>query len=172
MLKKWGIVAGMAVTVAAVLLAGGVLGGIVSEVAPVLAQDEPVDQPPFGMRFDPGFGGGWAQGVWTMFDTVAEALGLTPEDLFTESHSGKTLEEISEEQGVDMQTVYDAMQNTRNEAMRQRIQQGVEDGNLTQEQADWMLEGLEKGFHPGGPGFGRGFGLRHGPCGPLDTTEQ
>jgi hypothetical protein len=42
---------------------------------------------------------------------------------------------------------------------------------MTQEKADWLLEGLEKGFLDG-PGFGFGFG--HGPFGgppPVDGTQ-
>jgi len=42
--------------------------------------------------------------------------------------------------------------------MKDAIQQAVEDGRMTQEQADWLLEGLEKGYFPMGRGFGRGFG--------------
>ena len=44
--------------------------------------------------------------------------------------------------------------------MRDRIQQAVDYGTITQENADWLLEGLDKGFI-GGPG-GFGFGGRHG----------
>ena len=41
--------------------------------------------------------------------------------------------------------------------MRARITQTVTDGSMTQEKADWLLEGLDKGFLDG-PGFGFGFG--------------
>jgi hypothetical protein len=107
-----------------------------------------------------GFGGGFFGGgpgdQWTTFDTAAEALGLTPEALFSELHSGKTLEEIAGAQGVDIQAVQDAMNVARNEATKQAVEQAVEDGTMTQEQADWMLEGIDKGFFPMGRGFGRG----------------
>ncbi len=167
MLKKWIVVAGMAVTAAAVLFAGGIVGGVVSEVVPALAQDEPIEEPPFDMPPGPRMGrngfGGWLGGAWTMFDTAAEALGMTPEGFFAESHdAGKSLTEIAEEQGVDIETVYDAMQAAQADAMRESIQQRVDDGSLSQEQANWMLEGLEQGFFPGGRGFGHGFG---GPMG-------
>jgi hypothetical protein len=33
-----------------------------------------------------------------------------------------------------------------------------EDGTITQENADWLLEGLDKGFIGGPGGFGHGFG--------------
>ena len=159
MLKKWIVVAGMAVTAAAVLFAGGIVGGVVSEVVPALAQEEPAEGSPFGMCGGRGMGSGWCGGSWTMFDTTAEALGLTPNEFFAESHdAGKRLTEIAEEQGVDIETVYYAMQAAQADAMRESIQQRVEDGSLSQEQANWMLEGLEQGFFPGGRGFGHGFG--------------
>jgi hypothetical protein len=94
-----------------------------------------------------GFGRGgfaWAGGgPWTMFDTAAEALGLTPEELFAELRAGKSPAEIAEEQGVDVEALYDAMNAARGEAMQQALQQAVEDGRITQEQADQMIERLE-----------------------------
>ena len=97
---------------------------------------------------------------WASFDTVAEALGLTPDELFTQLHAGKTLEEIAEEQGVELEDVREALNAARIEDRKEAIQQAVEDGKLSQEQADWMIEGLEKGFFPAGgrvqrPGLGR-----------------
>ncbi len=54
----------------------------------------------------------------------------------------------------------------RAEGMKEAIEQAVEEGYLTQEQADWMLEGLEKGFMPGRGGFGRGMKGRLGHFAP------
>jgi len=56
------------------------------------------------------------------------------------------------------------MNAARGEAMEQAIDQAVEDGSLSQEQADWMLEGLEKGFTPMDRGLGRGRGWGGRPC--------
>jgi transposase len=142
MKKKLLIGAGVALIV---LLLAGLAGATF-----VFAQ-EPTPPIPFGWhgggRGMGGFGRGgfgWAGGgQWTMFDTAAEALGLTPEELFAELHAGKSLDEIAEAKGVDVQTVYDAMSAARGEAMQQAIQQAVEDGRLTQEQADQMIERLE-----------------------------
>jgi hypothetical protein len=47
--------------------------------------------------------------------------------------------------------------------MRAQIEQAVTDGTMSQDKADWLLEGLDKGFLDG-PGFGFGFG--HGGGGP------
>jgi hypothetical protein len=101
---------------------------------------------------------------------AAEALGMTTEELTTELRSGKTLAEIAEEAGVDLGVVRDAIQAARAEEIRQWIEQAVSDGTISQEKADWLLEGLEKGFLDG-PGFGFGFG--RGPKGPppVDATQ-
>ena len=103
--------------------------------------DEPTPEAPFGCR---GRGFGFWGGSWTMFDTMAEALGLTPEDFFAELHAGKTLEEIAEAQGVELEAVQEAMNASRVEAMQEAIEQAVEDGNLTQEQADRRVDKLQR----------------------------
>jgi hypothetical protein len=69
-----------------------------------------------------------------MFDTAAEALGMTPEELFAELRAGKSPAEIAEERGVEIETVYDAVSAARSEVMQQAIEQAVEDGRLSQEQ--------------------------------------
>jgi hypothetical protein len=100
-----------------------------------------------------GLGNG---GMWTMFDTAAEALGLTPDELFGELHGGKSLDEVAEARGVEMETLQEALSAAREAAMRDAIAQAVEDGNMSQEQADWLIEGLDNGFMPRGRGFGHG----------------
>jgi hypothetical protein len=52
-------------------------------------------------------------------------------------------------------------------AVRDAIEQALEDGNITQEQADWLLEGLEQGFFPMGRGFGFGHGMGGGGRGMM-----
>lgn len=145
-----------------VLLLAGVAG------VTIVSADEPTPTPPapfgWGGR-GRGFSFGRAGGMWTLFDAAADALGLTPEGLFAESHGGKSLDEIAEEQGVEMDAVQEAMKAARAEAMQQAIMQAVEDGKISQEQADWMLEGHEKGFFPMGRGFGRGWGRGCIPAG-------
>lgn len=174
--KKWGLVAGMAGGLAALLVVAVVAGGVLFAATTASAQEtEPTPGPLWEGR---GWGMfGWGGGSWTIFDTIAEALGLTPNELFTESHDeGKTISEIAEERGVELDVVKDALNARRAEAQREAIQQAVEDGRITQEQADWMLEGLEQGFHLGGRGMGRGghFGMGpglglglFGPCAPA-----
>ena len=114
---------------------------------------------PKAERLGLGFWFGFRGGDTARFDAVAEALNLTPAQLFEELHAGKTLSEIAEAQGVDLSTVQEAMNASRVQAMKDRITQAVTDGKITQEQADWLLQGIEKGWTDGGRGFGfDGFG--------------
>jgi lambda repressor-like predicted transcriptional regulator len=152
----------MAGVFAVVVILAGITGGVLYGTSAASAQEpEPTACPlcdDEGMHWF-----GWGGRSWTQFDAAAEALGLTPDELFAELHGeGKTLAEIAEEKGVDMAAVQDALNASRAEAQRQAIQQAVEDGRLSQEQADWLLEGLEKGFHPGGRGMGFGGGHMFG----------
>jgi uncharacterized protein (DUF433 family) len=94
-------------------------------------------------------------------DAAAKVLGMTTDELTTALQSGKTLEQVAEEKGVDFADVQAAMQTARDTEMRARIQQALDDGTITQEHADWLLEGLDKGFLNGPGGFG--FDGPHGP---------
>lgn len=154
MKKRPMILAGVALAVA--LLA-------VAVVVPAFAQEPtPTPEAPFGCH---GRGFGLWGGSWTMFDVAAEALGLTPEEFFAELHAGRTLEEIAVQQEVEIEAVQDALKAARVEAMQEAIEQAMKDGRITQDQADWLLEGLEQGFLPVGRGFGTGWGHRGGGMG-------
>jgi len=146
------------------LLVGGV--ALAQEATPQ-AGDTATPQAPCDMlgRLGGRFGGlggfGFGKGGWTIYDKVAETLKLTPTELFEQLHSGKTLAEIAEAQGVDMTAIQDVVKTTRLDAQRAAIEQAVTDGKITREQADWMLQGLENGWGFGGrmgrgghPGFG------------------
>ena len=113
-----------------------------------------------------GFGLG-GPGSWANFDAMAKALNLTPTQLFEEMHSGKTLDEIAKTQGVDLAKVQEAANAARVQAMKDKIAQAVKDGKITQEQANWLLQGLEKGYMSKGRGGEFGFG--HGPMGRGGT---
>ena len=134
-------------------------------VGSALAQEAtptPVPKAPYGwFGWGRGFGFG---GSWAIYDAVAEALKLTPTQLFEQLHSGKTLAEIAAAQGVDMQAVQDAVNAAKTQAMKDAINQAVKDGRITQAQADWLLQGIEQGFLPRGRGF---FGFGHGMRGGL-----
>jgi predicted transcriptional regulator len=106
----------------------------------------------------------------TELDAAAKALGMTSADLSAELQSGKTLSDVATEKGVSMQTVQDAVQAARNTEMTTQIKQAVTDGKITQDKANWLLEGLDKGYLNGPDSFGFGFG--HGPGGPHMPAGQ
>jgi hypothetical protein len=168
--KKWLMLAGLG-------LVAGLL--VLSLAIPALAQNTtPTPSTPnvFG-GWDRGFGFGCGPGgSWTTFDAVAGALGLTPVELFTELHSGKTLDEIATAKGVDLQKVQDAAKAAQIAEQKAAIEQAVKDGTITQEQADWMLKGIEQGWMPmgrGGHGHGMGrMGLPPSGTPPSSTTPS
>jgi hypothetical protein len=150
----------------------------VALVVPALA-DEPEEGscPGYLGRFSRGFGimGFGARGGWTVFDTVAETLGLTPEELFSKLHGGDTLADIA---GDDLDAVHEAVGAVRSAAVQEAIEQAVTDGRLTQEQADWLLKGQELGFMPGRrgswggmKGHFRGSMRPRGPLAPSTTSS-
>ncbi len=83
---------------------------------------------------------------WATFDAVAGVLKLTPAQLFEQLHSGKTLQEIATAQGVDMQAVKDAVKAARETKATAAIQKALDNGKITQDQADWMRKGLDNGW--------------------------
>jgi len=112
---------------------------------------------------------------------LAEALDMTVEELQEALTGGQTVAELAEDQGVALEDIVDALIAPRIE----RIQQAVEDGRITQEQADErieqmearMLEGLESGsrfgMRMGRGGFrGRPGGMRDGRRGDATSTPR
>lgn len=79
-------------------------------------------------------------------ETLLELLGLSREDLQDQIQKGETLAEIAESAGVDLDAFHQQMQEVRQETMQTRIQEALENGELTKEHASWLLEGLKKGF--------------------------
>jgi hypothetical protein len=164
-MNKFVKVAGIALLVAAI--------GLTAAVGVSLAQG-PSGTPTPGDKGGPGpdlgiMGGG---GDWTAFDAAAKALGLTPTELFTELHAGKTLTDIAKDKGVDIETVNQAVKDVRQTAMKKAIEQAVTDGRMTRDQADWTRKGIENGWMGGmgGPGF-RGMGPG-GPGGQPPAQPQ
>ena len=93
-----------------------------------------------------GLRGAFPFGGWKTYDAIAQALNLTPTQLFEQLHSGKTLDEIAKAQGVDIQAVTDAAKDARQAQAREAIQKALDSGKITKERADWMLKGLENGW--------------------------
>jgi hypothetical protein len=174
--KKWVAVMG-ALTL--FVLVGAMVAGTVA------AQSTTPTPGPGGLLGKFGRGFGFWGGPNSQFDAVAKALNLTPTQLFEQLHSGKTLDEIAKAQGVDLTKVQEAANASRLQAMKDSIAQAVKDGKMTQAQADWLLQGLEKGYMPGGRGgrfdgfmghggmrgFG-GKGLQKTPSTPAPGTSS
>lgn len=102
-----------------------------------------------------GHGGGRGLGDAEL-TAAAKVLGMTADELSTALSEGKTLEDLATTAKVDIQDVKDAITAVHAEEMRAQIEAGVADGSISQEKADWLLEGLDKGFLDGGRGFGLG----------------
>jgi hypothetical protein len=153
------------------LLAVAILFGAAS-VTTAYAQDGTPPTPPAGARGDrPDHGGGRGMGE-TELAAAAKVLGMTTDEISTALKDGKTLEALATTAGVDIQDVQDAISAAHAVEMHANIAAGVADDSISQEKADWLLEGLDKGFLDG-PGFGFG-----GPRGdkpgtpPTQTTNQ
>ena len=93
--------------------------------------------------------GGMHTLVW---NTVAEKLGLISDELFTELNSGKTLAEVAEDRDISRAGLVAAIEKAHQDSLAQAVQDGV----LTQSQADsilaqmagryeWMLDNMGNG---------------------------
>ena len=108
--------------------------------------------------------GGMHTQVWA---SLAETLGLTPDELSAQLAAGQTLAQIAEAQGVSQEEVTAALQT----AMTTGLQQAVTGGVLTQAQADqmatWMTtRGATMFAHMGALGGGFGPGRQVQPTTP------
>lgn len=84
----------------------------------------------FGDHGGPGRGG--RGGARIGLDSAATALGLTADELRTELQAGSTIAAVATEQGVELQTVIDAMVADATTRLAERVTAG----DLTQEEAD------------------------------------
>jgi hypothetical protein len=101
-------------------------------------------------------------------EAAAKALGMTADELSAELWGGKTLAAIAEDKGVDIADVKAAVEAAQIAETKTAINQAVTDGTMTQAKADWLLEGLDKGYWGAGAegGFGFGMGPEMGHGGP------
>ena len=97
-------------------------------------------------------------------DAAAKALKMTTQELTAQLWGGQTLSGLADKAGVDIATVQSAVQAACQQASIDAINQAVKDGKITQANADWLIEGIQKGYIGGGKGFGMGFefGMRMG----------
>jgi hypothetical protein len=140
------------------------------------AQSGTPDAPGTGFRSG-GFGGGrWngAEGYGPMHEYMvvafAEALGISAEDLQAAIDSGKTMWDVAQDQGKTEAEFAELMISARTSALNQ----AVEDGVITREQADWMIARMAQMQANGyGPGSNMGNCPMHGGSGsPRQGMSQ
>ena len=102
---------------------------------PVGLQDatdgDPVEAPAEGRRGHRGHGNS---------EVVAEALGMTPDELYEARQAGQSLADIAATQGVSVDVVIQAITDDA----ESRIDEKVAAGEITQEEADERLAGLDE----------------------------
>ncbi len=74
-----------------------------------------------------------------MVETITNELGIEPRDMVQQVRDGATPAEVIEANGGDVA----AMTQTVTTTLTERINQAVEDGDITQERADQMLEKID-----------------------------
>lgn len=98
---------------------------------------------------------------------AADALGMQPSALAAKLRSGTSLQDVAEAQGVDYDTVKEAVLD----AARTDLDKAVDAGKLTSDQEQTMLDRLSDNLDAGAwpPHPGRGHGLRglRGPWHPV-----
>lgn len=165
------------------LLVVGILVAILAAlaVAGFAFAQQPTPPTPFGPGMMGGKGGGM-MGGWqsedgygpmheVMQDAIAEALGITHEELEERLAAGDTAWTIAQEKGLTQEEFVQLMTDARSAALNQL----VDDGVLTQEQADWMLSRMGNGLQNGngfGAGSCMGTGVGGGRRGPGRWNTQ
>jgi hypothetical protein len=132
MSKKIVFIVALVAALAVIALAGAGLA---------FAQGPTSPAPGYGCCGGWGMRGGW--GGWHgmgLMDALAELSGLEPTELYAEMQEGKTLLEVAQAHGISAEGLVEAALASRAEVLQQRIEAGY----LTQEQADWMLEHMEE----------------------------
>jgi Protein of unknown function (DUF2680) len=173
--------------VAFVVIAALGFAGLASAQSPT----PPTPQTPYGPgmmgRGRMGPGGMWGQqndGQYGpmheyMEEALAKAMDVDVDELETALADGKTMWQFAQEKGLSLEAFQQAMLDARKDA----ISKMVEDGVITKEQGDWMLNRMQNGWGQGGtggcPGMGGGFNGRGGrwsnpgaqPSGNPPTTN-
>lgn len=161
----------MGITVVLVL-AMMALGATVAFAAPLAQTDEPEQVDPETAETEERVGrcGVSREVMEQVIDreaieaVVADALGMTVDELQAAKESGQRLSEIADEQGVDLEDVRTAVE----EAKAEMVQQALDDNLITDEQAECILS------HSGPCNGGRGRGFRggNGNGGAAPATEN
>jgi hypothetical protein len=136
----------------------------ISSVASAQSSVTPTPTAPTQQAAPPGGMGPRGLHSQAALEAAAKALGMTADELSAELWGGKTLSDLAEEKGVDIADVQAAVQAVQIAETKTAIAQAVSDGEIAQDKADWLLEGLDAGYW--GPGvkgtYGGDFGFGMG----------
>jgi len=117
-----------------------------------------------------GFGfGAHVDGPGMHLSGAAEYLGLTEAELHERLRDGQSLAEIAKAQGKSV----DGLRQTLLAGAKEKLDEAVQDGRITAEQRDDMLEKLEADLDDivnGTPPRGRDFGFRHRFDSPMNGS--
>jgi polyhydroxyalkanoate synthesis regulator phasin len=156
-------------------------GRLTEEQAKELKQRlESADTPLLFPRFGFGGHGPWEGhfGHFATLETAASYLGLTEAELRAELADGKSLADVAKEEGKSVDGLVQALVK----AATERIDGAVDDGKLTESQADDLKQNLEErirdlvnrepgSFGPSGGPDHSGHGFRRGFFGPGFGSE-
>jgi hypothetical protein len=146
---------------------------------------EPQSSVGSGETYGPGMMGGWGGRGMRMMGwgsgsygpmhefmqaALAKALGLTVEELEARIQAGETPYEIAQAQGLNDDQIRELFTQAHAEALQNAVEAGV----ITQEQAGWMAQHHEQMQPFGGPGSGacHGGGRRGGPGGRWNNQPE
>lgn len=109
----------------------------------------------------------------TVWQALSDQLGLKPEELTAQLQSGKTLAQIAQEKGVSTK----ALAATMETSMKDGVAKAVKDGQLTQAQADLMLQHMAGQYewmltNMGSGMMGNGSGDCHNTNQPADNSSS
>lgn len=124
------------VKVVAAVLVPLVLGALLLAAMPGVSRaEDAIDsgKPPFERGLRVGKHGG-------MMSDLAGILGLEPDALLAEFRAGKSVAEIAAETGITVDDLVNAIKAKRQEMLQQRVEEGV----MTQEQANFCLENMDQ----------------------------
>ena len=143
-----------------------IVGAGVASVAYAQSQQSPTPTPPV-----PGFGSGmmsgsgWFKGGMMgqrqadsygplhtfMVEAMANALGLTSDELQERLQNGETMWQVAESLDLTLEEFRQVMTQAHAEALQKAVEAGV----ITQEQANWMSQHMAQRWEiGGGPGSG------------------
>jgi hypothetical protein len=148
------------------LLIGIVAALGISSVASAQSSVTPTPTAPAQQVAPPGGMGPRGLHSQAALEAAAKALGMTADELSAELWGGKTLSDIASAKGVDIATVKAAVETAENAETKTAINQAVTDGKITQAKADWLIEGLDKGYWGAGVQGDFGFGMGPAVGGP------